>query len=168
MRLNLVVAAGLLLCAGAAYADPFNISLTNSTLSTTGGGTVTFSGTITGPSDGSTVYVNGETFTTSTGITVDDSAFLNDVIFGQYIYTTGTTYSGDLFDVTVVDPADAPFLGSVAVVGGATDSSQDLLATLDFTVDVGSPTSVTPEPSSFALLGTGLLGVAGVVRRRLA
>ena len=28
--------------------------------------------------------------------------------------------------------------------------------------------SMTPEPSTFALLGTGLLGVAGVVRRRLA
>jgi hypothetical protein len=32
---------------------------------------------------------------------------------------------------------------------------------------LGSPDSVTPEPSSFLLLGSGLLGLAGLVKRKL-
>jgi hypothetical protein len=32
---------------------------------------------------------------------------------------------------------------------------------------VGAPTTTTPEPSSILLIGSGILGVAGVVRRRL-
>ncbi len=38
--------------------------------------------------------------------------------------------------------------------------------TLTITKTGSSPIAVTPEPSSLALLGTGILGVAGVLKRR--
>jgi hypothetical protein len=39
------------------------------------------------------------------------------------------------------------------------------MITYDYTP---SSTTVTPEPSSFLLLSTGLAGIAGVVRKRFA
>ena len=41
------------------------------------------------------------------------------------------------------------------------------MLTVESTV-VGLPGAVSPEPSTIALLGTGLLGMGGVVKRRLA
>ena len=48
----------------------------------------------------------------------------------------------------------------------ATPNGLSGLVTYNYTP--AAPIAVTPEPSSLALLGTGILGVAGVLRKRLA
>ena len=39
---------------------------------------------------------------------------------------------------------------------------------ITYNYTAAAPVAVTPEPSSFALLGTGVLGMAGVLKRRFA
>lgn len=46
---------------------------------------------------------------------------------------------------------------------GTTKTSQD---SFDTTIGLHTPTTAAPEPSSLAMLGSGMLGLAAVVRRR--
>ncbi len=54
--------------------------------------------------------------------------------------------------------------GSRASVTAMTDPSLTYAPSISFT----SSPAATPEPSSFLLLGTGLLGIAGMMRKRFA
>jgi PEP-CTERM motif len=49
----------------------------------------------------------------------------------------------------------------------ASESSVGTIASEAFTINPGSSTGTTPEPSSIMLFGSGILGLAGVLRRKL-
>ncbi|HEV2578572.1 MAG TPA: PEP-CTERM sorting domain-containing protein [Acidobacteriaceae bacterium] len=129
---------------------------------------------------------NGDTVTYLTGgnqHSTDGSAINNDLfqITGTVTLATQTyTYEHD--DGMVL------YLNGVAVINtpgptGATPTSFNATAgTYSFVLDYAevagapavlqgnlpfTPATATPEPSSFMLLGSGLLGAAGVLRRRM-
>ena len=153
MRLHLLFAVGVTLLVLRSARGDVIFNLTPSALTTSPGGTVEFTGTLT--NTGSTdVFLNGD----SAGglppiLTLDDSPFFGNAPL--FLTGTGGFYSGPFFDVMVV-PAALPGIysgGSFTIQGGADSNTFDGLASQNFQVTVTSPSSI-PEPGSFVLVAT--------------
>ncbi|HEV2731472.1 MAG TPA: PEP-CTERM sorting domain-containing protein [Terriglobales bacterium] len=139
---------------------------------TTSGGTATVSGVP--ATAGGTISVTSALFAINgvmqpTGGTVSLTTGALTAVSGGFTFTTGGTInitsssSATLF-------AGAFTSGSVMVINGVTFINavgNNVSVTLQIAHGaVSGDTFVTPEPGTLGLLGTGLVGIAGLVRRK--
>src|SRR5579875_3166747 len=158
MKLRMTVALAALVTIGlsqAAAADIIHFSLVNpSGRASYLGGSVTFDATVSAPAtNAAPVFLNGDSFNVTAPVTLDDSDFVNNFPISL---APGISFTGDLFVLTA--PPHLPvgtFLGTFTLLGGPNSSATNTLGTVNFSL-----TTFTPEPSSIALLLTGLAGLA--------
>jgi hypothetical protein len=137
------------------------LTLTPSTLNTSVGGTVDFTGSLTNTGAGD-LYLNGDAVLFQySGLTVDDSPFFAD---SPLFLSPDASYLGPFFDVTVnATTPSGSYDGTYTIQGGTDANAFDDVATEDFMVDVDSP---VPEPWSLFLLASGLVAFTISHRRR--
>ena len=155
-----LVTAGFLLAGTAAKADPLTLTLDAPYQSGEQGVVFTFTATVTNNDPSETVFLNGDSVLLDSPLTYDDTDFgLN-----APLSLAPLTSSGDFVLFTVTVPPGTPiglYAGTFEILGGADGSASDVVASANFDIEV------TPEPSSFLLLGTGMLVLGSLARRKL-
>jgi len=150
--------ACFLLAGTAAKADSLSIVL-SAPFQEASASVFAFDGTITNIS-GVTEYLNGDNTYVDSPLIFDDSPFIIDA---PLTLGPGGSYTGLLFNIDA--PQGTPevlYTGSFQILGGPDNSSElnPMESPVPFDVQV------TPEPTSFLLLGTGLIVLARTARKR--
>ena len=145
-------------------ADSIDITLTETSQTATAGTTITFDATITNLSSTDTIFLNGDSSTTSSPfLTVDDAPFLTN--FPLSLDPNQASGPFALFNVLIDPntPAGTYDLNLFSILGGLDGNASDTIGAADFSVTVVGPV-LTPEPGSLALVFAGLLGTAVLTR----
>jgi hypothetical protein len=144
----------------AAHADTFNFSATGSS------GPFSGSGTLTASPEGSGEYlISAIAGTGVTGLIAPSGFNGNDNLLFPAATPTLDSHGFSFTDVNGPDHYRVNIFNDGSGYFAFLDDEDNFTQTVPVSFTLAA-TTVTPEPSTFILLGTGILGLAGAVRRK--
>jgi PEP-CTERM motif len=143
----------------AAHADTFNFSATGSSGSFSGSGTLTAS-----PQGGGEYLISAITGTGVTGLIAPDGFNGNDNLLFPTATPALDAHGFSFTDVNGPDHFDVNIFNDGTGYFAFLDDEDNFTQTVPVTFTLA--TAATPEPSTFVLLGSGILGLAGLTRRK--